>query len=79
MCAHFDLRWITIADRHEWEDKERTMEDLKDRYYGGVRKILASRTPESLMTSAQLEEYNAYKFDKGTLSGFRRVIYQRGR
>jgi DNA methyltransferase 1-associated protein 1 len=65
LCADFDLRWIVIADRYEWEGKERMMEDLKDRYYSGVRKILASRTPENLMTSAQLEEYNAYKFDKG--------------
>lgn len=41
------------------------MEDLKDRYYGGVRKLLAGRTPESLMTATQLEQYNSYKWDKG--------------
>lgn len=65
LCADFDLRWIVIADRYEWEGKERTMEDLKDRYYSGVRKLLAGRTPESLMTATQLEQYNSYKWDKG--------------
>ena len=66
LCADFDLRWVVIADRYEWEDKERTMEDLKDRYYSGVRQLLAGRIPESLMTAAQLEQYNSYKWDKGT-------------
>ena len=42
------------------------MEDLKDRYFRGVRKILAGRTPESLMTTSQLEQYNSYKWDKST-------------
>lgn len=44
------------------------MEDLKDRYYSGVRKLLAGRTPESLMTATQLEQYNSYKWDKGNES-----------
>ena len=66
LCADFDLRWIVIADRYEWPDKQRTMEDLKDRYYSSVRNLLAGRTPESLMTASQLETYNAYKWDKGT-------------
>ena len=41
------------------------MEDLKDRYLGGVRRLLAGRIPESLMTTSQLEQYNSYKWDKG--------------
>ena len=65
LCAEFDLRWIIITDRYEWQDKQRTMEDLKDRYYSGVRALLAGRTPESLMTASQLETYNSYKWDKG--------------
>ena len=64
LCVDFDLRWIVIADRYEWEGKERTMEDLKDRYYSGVRKLLTGRTPENLMTATQLEQYNSYKWDK---------------
>ena len=66
LCAEFDLRWMVITDRYEWEGKERTMEDLKDRYYSGVRNLLAGRTPESLMTASQLQTYNSYKFDKCT-------------
>lgn len=65
LCADFNLRWIVIADRYQWEGKERKMEDLKDRYYGGVRKLLAGRIPENLMTATQLEQYNSYKWDKG--------------
>ena len=42
------------------------MEDLKDRYYSGVRKLLSGRVPESLMTASQLEQYNSYKWDKGS-------------
>jgi hypothetical protein len=50
------------------------MEDLKDRYYSGVRALLACRTPESLMTASQLETYNSYKWDKGTpLPSSRRI------
>jgi hypothetical protein len=44
------------------------MEDLKDRYYSATRKLLAGRTPESLMTASQLEQYNSYKWDKGLSS-----------
>jgi len=64
LCEELDLRWVVISDRYEWEGKERTMEDLKDRYYNGVRKLLSGRTPESLMTSTQLDQYNSYKWDK---------------
>lgn len=68
LCSDFDLRWIVIADRYEWEHRERTSEDLKDRYYNGVRKLLVGRVPESLMTASQLEQYNSYKWDKGYIS-----------
>jgi DNA methyltransferase 1-associated protein 1 len=68
LLEDYDLRWMVVADRYEWEGKERTMEDLKDRYFSGVRSLLAGRTPESLMTTTQLEQYNLYKWDKGTSS-----------
>jgi DNA methyltransferase 1-associated protein 1 len=64
LCGDFDLRWIIIADRYDYQDKQRTMEDLKDRYYSAVRKLLLGQTPESLMTTTQLETYNSYKWDK---------------
>src|ERR1700738_938511 len=67
LCANFDLRWIVIADRYEWKNRERNMEDLKERYYNGIRKLLAGRVPESLMTATQLEQYNSYKWDKSIL------------
>jgi DNA methyltransferase 1-associated protein 1 len=72
LCSDFDLRWIVIVDRYEWKETEgqerteRTMEDLKDRYFSGVQKLLVGRTPESLMTTDQLEQYNSYEWDKST-------------
>ncbi|KAI9144688.1 hypothetical protein BKA69DRAFT_1053827 [Paraphysoderma sedebokerense] len=45
LCRQFDLRFIVIADRYEWEQKERSIEDIKDRYYSVTRKILSARYP----------------------------------
>ncbi|TPX30105.1 hypothetical protein SmJEL517_g06254 [Synchytrium microbalum] len=43
LCKQYELRFIIITDRYEFEDKQRSMEDLKDRYYTVVRKIAESR------------------------------------
>lgn len=44
LCRDFDLRFIVVHDR--WSDVSsapRTLEELKDRYYGIARSLLASR------------------------------------
>ena len=50
LCKRFDLRWHVVFDRYDHErfrrEKKRSLEDLKDRYYGicnGIRK--ARRQP----------------------------------
>ncbi|RHZ60859.1 hypothetical protein Glove_350g176 [Diversispora epigaea] len=43
LCKKYDLRFMVILDRYEYQNKERTMEDLKDRYYSVCKKILQVR------------------------------------
>ena len=43
MCDAYDLRFIVIADRYEWPGKQRSMEDLKARYYTICRRLLRER------------------------------------
>ncbi|KAG9290752.1 hypothetical protein G9A89_011715 [Geosiphon pyriformis] len=33
LCRKYDLRFFIIYDRYEWPNKERSLEDLKERYY----------------------------------------------
>ena len=59
----FDLRWVLIADRYEYkpplvEDhkpaiQERSMEDLKARYYQVCSKIQLLRTPLASMSTSE--------------------------
>ena len=64
MCRDFDLRFIIIHDRYTWMESDRSLEDLKDRYFSLARRILEARTPIPLMTATQLDEVNALSFDK---------------
>ncbi|KAI9248159.1 hypothetical protein EDC94DRAFT_625306 [Helicostylum pulchrum] len=40
LCRQYDLRFPVIEDRYAFENKTRTMEDLKDRYYSVYRKLI---------------------------------------
>lgn len=59
MCESYDLRFIVIADRYEWPGKERSIEDLKSRYYTIARRLLRERiSNEDLETrQAQLQTF----------------------
>ncbi|WFD39747.1 swr complex subunit [Malassezia japonica] len=59
MCEAYDLRFIVIADRYEWPGKERSIEDLKSRYYTIARRLLRERiSNEDLETrQAQLQTF----------------------
>ena len=77
----WDLRWVVIADRYEYQPgdgrsqdansmaehttpKERSMEDLKSRYYQVASKIMALRHPLSKMSAAEFETHQKMtKFD----------------
>ncbi|KAL4858886.1 SWR1-complex protein 4 [Chlorella vulgaris] len=54
LCARFELRFPVIADRYEFPGApERSIEDLKARYYGVARQLLVGREggPESVANS----------------------------
>ena len=59
MCDTYDLRFIVIADRYEWPGKQRSIEDLKSRYYTICRRLLRERiSDEDIETrQAQLQTY----------------------
>ena len=43
LCRDFDLRFIVIQDRYSYKGKDRTIEELKDRYYSVSKALLESR------------------------------------
>lgn len=43
MCERFDLRFVIIADRYEWQGRRRSVEELKARYYVCARRLLEAR------------------------------------
>ncbi|KAK9447528.1 uncharacterized protein V1518DRAFT_407051 [Limtongia smithiae] len=72
LCREYDLRWLVLQDRYEYEPEEneppsmRTLEDLKDRYYDCCRKLMDFRRESGVMewTAQDLELYNAMSFKK---------------
>ncbi|KAK9466284.1 hypothetical protein V1512DRAFT_264282 [Lipomyces arxii] len=72
MCREYDLRWLVVQDRYEYQHEEdeppsiRTLEDLKERYYNCCRKLMELRR-ESANTSwnaREQEVYNSMNFNK---------------
>lgn len=71
LALDFDLRWIVIADRYDYQAKEtpsdgdsmavtvttkaRTMEDMKARYYDVAAKVMVLHNPLSSMSAAEFE------------------------
>lgn len=75
----YQLRWIVIADRYDYNPaarmdgentslvpavKDRTMEDMKARYYDVASKVMALNTPPSNMNGMEFDRYEKMtKFD----------------
>ncbi|KAK9371377.1 hypothetical protein V1509DRAFT_614482 [Lipomyces kononenkoae] len=72
LCREYDLRWLVVQDRYDYEPEEneppsiRTLEDLKERYYFCCRKLMELRRDASGAdwTPRDLELYNAMNFNK---------------
>ena len=45
LCRRFDCRFLVIADRYEFPNRERTVDELKERYYTLTKRILQYRNP----------------------------------
>jgi len=73
LALDFDLRWIPIADRYDYQPKEapsdgdamavtvtpkpRTMEDMKGRYYDVAAKMMVHLHPLSSMSTTEFDLY----------------------
>ena len=73
LALDFDLRWIAIADRYDYQPKEapsdgeamavtvtpkpRTMEDMKGRYYEVAAKMMVHHHPLSSMSTTEYDLY----------------------
>ncbi|KAK9455895.1 hypothetical protein V1511DRAFT_479332 [Dipodascopsis uninucleata] len=72
LCREYDLRWFVIQDRYEYEAEEneprsiRTLEDMKERYYGCCRKLMEYKRDRGDVewTPRDLELFNSLKYDK---------------
>ncbi|KAF3109587.1 swr complex subunit [Orbilia oligospora] len=64
LIKEYDLRWVVIADRFEFEGKDRTMEDLKARYYSVCRNVMEMRTPVTMMSAEEGALYSAMHYNK---------------
>ncbi|KDN49912.1 hypothetical protein K437DRAFT_233722 [Tilletiaria anomala UBC 951] len=63
ICSAYDLRFTVIGDRYEWPGKQRTIEDLKARYYAICRRLIRSRiSTDDIETRQQLLQ--TYAFDR---------------
>lgn len=63
LCSAYDLRFVVITDRYEWAGKERSMEDLKARYYAICRRLIRSRISTDDMDARQ-QLVSTYSFDR---------------
>ena len=66
LCHTYDLRFVVIHDRYDPPtapgSPQRTLEDLKDRYYACCRRLIRERPAADEAVKAQ--SANAYVFDK---------------
>ncbi|WFD30324.1 swr complex subunit [Malassezia sp. CBS 17886] len=63
LCETYDLRFIVIADRYEWPGKQRSMEDLKARYYTVARRLIRERISNEDVDTRQAQ-LQTFAFDK---------------
>jgi DNA methyltransferase 1-associated protein 1 len=64
LCRDYDLRFPIIWDRYEWPGQQRTLEDLKSRYYGICRGLMELRKPMGQMTPEETHMLSLLSFDK---------------
>ena len=73
MCETYDLRFIVIADRYEWQGKERSIEDLKSRYYTIARRLLRERISNDDLETRQAQ-LQTFAFDRNQESERKRAV-----
>jgi DNA methyltransferase 1-associated protein 1 len=63
LCQQYDLRFVIVTDRYDWPGRERSMEDLKARYYAICRRLIRSRISTDDM-EARSQLVLTYSFDR---------------
>ncbi|CAG59267.1 uncharacterized protein GVI51_F08173 [Nakaseomyces glabratus] len=61
LCKKYDLRWFVIQDRYDYENSNRTLEDLKSKFYEVSKCYFKAKKPDDPM----LQSLN-YSKDKET-------------
>lgn len=62
LCRQFDLRFPVVLDRYEYPNSNRTMEDLRERYYSIISKLITIHSDLSdPAVQAELEKSNYNK------------------
>ncbi|KAM3587108.1 swr complex subunit [Umbelopsis sp. WA50703] len=67
LCKKYDLRFVVITDRYEYPGSDRSMEDLKERYYGVNQMLLRERVPSAGSTDLSQDRQTLiqqFSFDK---------------
>ncbi|CAO3662518.1 unnamed protein product [Umbelopsis ramanniana] len=66
LCRNYDLRFVVIADRYEYPGVTRSMEDLKERYYGVNQTLLRERASSTSSDNNQDRQtlIQQFSFDK---------------
>ncbi|KAH8550498.1 hypothetical protein BGW37DRAFT_66577 [Umbelopsis sp. PMI_123] len=67
LCKKYDLRFVVIVDRYEYPGTTRSMEDLKERYYGVNQTLLRERAGSSTSTESNQDRQTLiqqFSFDK---------------
>ncbi|KAF3917752.1 hypothetical protein ABW20_dc0101795 [Dactylellina cionopaga] len=75
LVQDYDLRWVVIADRFDFGNKERTMEELKARYYSVCRNVMEMRTPVTMMSADEGALYNAMHYNKDQEVERKRIVH----
>ncbi|KAJ3195320.1 swr complex subunit [Irineochytrium annulatum] len=50
LCKRYDMRFVIVTDRYEYNGQPRSIEDIKERFYGVLKKIQLARAAASGVT-----------------------------
>ncbi|KAK9727462.1 swr complex subunit, variant 2 [Basidiobolus ranarum] len=74
LCQQYDLRFVVIADRYSFSGVEKSMEDMKERYYSVTSKMLAIRAARG--EKINQERILSMSFDKDKETQRKRNLIQ---
>jgi DNA methyltransferase 1-associated protein 1 len=80
LCQQFNLRFIVIADRYDFPEKQRSLEELKERYYHVSKLVIRHRHASgNNLAISNLEFYNYNKAKDMERRKGLNILFQRTR